>query len=386
MKQFETRKPCPASPFPEVFLRILKDYRITPEEVAVFDIETTGLTPKMAMSYLIGVARLKGDTLFITQYLAESHADEADVLRAFADALTDCKLLLHFNGDQFDLPFVASRGALHQIETHRRISQDPETADILSYDLLKKVRPYKKALGLPDCRLKSVERLLGIARQDEMSGGELISVYEDYALHPTKEAEELLLLHNADDIAGTFSLLKVLEFPAFYNDLEPARFTHAEVRTESYTSFDGATAKECFVSLTPASPLPVSFACRNGEMHLRYENGVFLFRVPVVTKELKHFFPDYKNYYYLPYEEKAVHKSVGEFVDKNFRRKATREEACAQKTGEYLPCFHDIGLPVFKEQFKDKLFYIENSEDLRSSESHCIAYGISLLRHFAGFS
>ena len=39
----------------------------------------------------------------------------------------------------------------------------------------------------------------------------------------------------------------------------------------------------------------------------------------------RHFFPNCKDYYYLIYEDTAVHKSVGEYVDRQARKKATRE-------------------------------------------------------------
>ncbi|MBQ9513117.1 MAG: ribonuclease H-like domain-containing protein [Lachnospiraceae bacterium] len=386
MKRIETVKEYSAPPFTDAFVRTLKALSVRMEDVRVFDIETTGLTPKSAIIYLIGIARLEGDTLITTQLLAESFDDEETVLRAFCEELKGCRLLLHFNGDRFDLPFVAARCARFGIETHVTISPDEKEADILSFDLYKKVTPVKKILGLPDCRLKSIERLLNIERKDEMGGGELIEVFEEYALRPTPEAEALLLLHNADDIAGTFSLLPVLTFYDFFSSLQEEAFCGASLQTKTYTAFDGLTKKECYLTLEVATPLPASFSSRKENLHLRYENNHFFLRIPVVTGTYKHFFPDYKNYYYLPYEDMAVHKSVGEFVDKNFRKNATKEEAFVKKEGDFLfaPC--DFGLPVFKERLKDKLLYIENSEDLSSSESNLIAYGISILRYFAGFS
>ena len=43
---------------------------------------------------------------------------------------------------------------------------------------------------------------------------------------------------------------------------------------------------------------------------------------PIYTEELKFFFDNYRDYYYLPAEDMAVHKSVASYVDKNYREPA----------------------------------------------------------------
>ena len=37
---------------------------------------------------------------------------------------------------------------------------------------------------------------------------------------------------------------------------------------------------------------------------------------------LKYFYDNYKDYFYLPKEDTAIHKSVATYVDKDFRQKA----------------------------------------------------------------
>ena len=61
--------------------------------------------------------------------------------------------------------------------------------------------------------------------------------------------------------------------------------------------------------------------------------------IPAVRGEFKHFYKDYKNYYYLPAEDVAYHKSVSEFVDKSARRQATARTAYIKKTGLFAPVF-----------------------------------------------
>ena len=60
-------------------------------------------------------------------------------------------------------------------------------------------------------------------------------------------------------------------------------------------------------------------------------------RIPVFLGELKHYYEDYENYFYLPEEDWAIHKSVGCFVEKSHRKKATAKTCYIKKEGVFLP-------------------------------------------------
>ena len=45
--------------------------------------------------------------------------------------------------------------------------------------------------------------------------------------------------------------------------------------------------------------------------------------VALFNNKLKYYFENYKEYYYLPEEDMAIHKSLAIYVDKKFRVKAT---------------------------------------------------------------
>ena len=51
-------------------------------------------------------------------------------------------------------------------------------------------------------------------------------------------------------------------------------------------------------------------------------NNILTIKVPIIDNELKYFYSDYKNYYYLPAEDTAIHKSVGTYVNKDYRQPA----------------------------------------------------------------
>lgn len=84
-------------------------------------------------------------------------------------------------------------------------------------------------------------------------------------------------------------------------------------------------------------------------------------RIPTITGELKHFYKDYKNYYYLPAEDTAYHRSVSEFVDKNARVRATARTAYTKKTGTFVPVFNGSGVDpnyLFRRSYEDKQEYL----------------------------
>lgn len=74
---------------------------------------------------------------------------------------------------------------------------------------------------------------------------------------------------------------------------------------------------------------------------------------------LKYFLPNPKDYYYLIYEDTAIHKSVGEYVDKDARIRATKETCYTKKTGVFLPQPKPLWTPEFKNTSKDKSGFFE---------------------------
>ena len=80
------------------------------EDQLLFDIETTGLSAKYNTIYLIGCAYHKGSEITLLQYLAETPAEESEVLEAFLELCKDFQGLLSFNGIRFDERFILEDG------------------------------------------------------------------------------------------------------------------------------------------------------------------------------------------------------------------------------------------------------------------------------------
>ena len=179
--------------------------RLAPiDELLFLDIETTGFTARSSYLYLIGCAYNEGGKWCTVQYLAESYEQEVDILKAFYDFAKDYKYLVHFNGNQFDMPYLVQKCKQHELD----INFD----SFSGIDLYKRISPCKVFLGLQNCKQKTMEKYLGIDREDAFSGGELIGVYHDYVKDPSEFARNTLLLHNEDDLKGMLSILPMLSY------------------------------------------------------------------------------------------------------------------------------------------------------------------------------
>lgn len=64
-----------------------------------------------------------------------------------------------------------------------------------------------------------------------------------------------------------------------------------------------------------AASLPKRLSVTKNTIYLNGVDEQATLYLPLLKGELKHYFKDYKNYYYLPKEDMAVHKSVATYVE-----------------------------------------------------------------------
>jgi hypothetical protein len=73
-------------------------------------------------------------------------------------------------------------------------------------------------------------------------------------------------------------------------------------------------------------------------------------------------------------EDKAIHKSVAEFVDRKFRKKATAKTCYQRIGGIFLPEPEPVFSPVLCKEYRDKLSYAQFSPELFDDENSTEAY------------
>lgn len=341
------------------------------EHVLFLDIETTGFTARSSYLYLIGCAYYQAGNWHTIQWMAENYEQESNILNAFFEFARSYNYLVHFNGNNFDLPFLTQKC--------QQLSLPYNFEGFTGIDLYKRVAPYKFFLKLPNCKQKTLEQFLGINREDVFSGGELIGIYHDYVKNPNEFSEKALFLHNADDLKGMLQTLPILAYYDLFNGTVKAK----KVQANCYKDLNGNTRKELLISLSVPTPLPrpVSASANNCYFHGDQENVTL--KVPIYEEELKYFYSNYKDYYYLPTEDVALHKSVAGFVDHAHRIQASAANCYTRKYSSYLPQWEILFEPFFKRDYKSKELFFELTDEMKKNREGFSSYANHVLSMIA---
>ena len=348
-------------PFPDITKRVFT------EGTLLFDIETTGFSPKKSDLYLIGVGYRRGDEAVIEQFLADDSSEQSQVLDYFAERLQKHTTILTYNGIGFDLPYLKEKFHTFASELHTAsVADDAASSDLFSshtiYDLYKELTPLRGFLGLPNLKQKTVEDFLRLTREDTYSGGDLIPIYRHYAATHDDLPKGLLLLHNYEDVLGMLQLLPMLSYPAFLN---------GDYRVEGVSVSPSKDTLE--IMLTPSEPFPVRVKSVSAPFSFVADGTDATLTLRLFQGELKYFFPDPENYFYLPDEDIAIHRSVGNYVDRKHRIPAKKSNCYLRKTDTFVPQPEELYSPAFRMNNKDLLSYFALPETFtpESEDFHC---------------
>lgn len=177
------------------------------------DTETTGLAGGTGtLAFLVGVARVKGTALVVTQWLITRFCAEPALLAALLEALgrgpagnpsaQGTVELVSYNGKSFDLPLLCTR--------LRMARMGAGLAGLAHHDLLHPLRT-AFARRWPDCRLQTAERLLlGLERTDDLPGHRIPAVWADFVQFGETRELAALVQHNRIDLLSLAALLPAL--------------------------------------------------------------------------------------------------------------------------------------------------------------------------------
>jgi len=176
-------------------LTLLTSGLYPPESFMFLDIETLGMFCRPL--FLIGTGIIRGNSIHISQFLAQDIWQEAAVLEAFQKTMQDTTVFVSFNGKSFDIPYIKSRLAYYDKE---------QELPNLHYDLLHCARHYMKK-NLCDCRLNTLEEhILGIRREMDVPGAMVPEWYETYRIHKNPGPLIPIIHHNRQDIISLAEL------------------------------------------------------------------------------------------------------------------------------------------------------------------------------------
>lgn len=326
------------------------------------DIETTGLSFRSSHIYLIGAIFYdkSKERLILRQWFLDQPAKEKELLSSLQEFLRPGKRLIHYNGSSFDLPYLSHKFDFYQLENPIRSCS--------SLDLYQLLHPFQKLFGLPSMRQKDLETLMNCHREDTFSGGELISVYQNYLQSGEEKLFLALIKHNQEDLTGMLSLFPLLAIPKL---VDGTFFVEKAVYND----------EELLLFLKSDCPVVFSLTAAGSFCKLQVDNGNCMLRIPSSFGVMKYFFKDYRQYFYLPEEDTAIHKSVGAYVDPEHRQKAKACNCYQKKEGVFLPQPEPVFTPCFYESYKGFPGYFQWSESLSEQKELQHQYSVLMLQY-----
>ncbi|MDE7224286.1 MAG: hypothetical protein K2O34_10995, partial [Acetatifactor sp.] len=196
---------------------------------------------------------------------------------------------------------------------------------------------------------------------------------------PSEFAEKSLLLHNADDLLGMLLFLPILS----YYDLVEGNVKARKVQANSYKDLSGSKRRELVMTLTLPCALPVDVSASANYCYFKASGSEALLKVPIYEEELKYYYTNYRDYYYLPTEDVALHKSVASFVDHEHRLPATAATCYTRKYSCYLPQWDILIEPFFKRDYKSKDLFFELTDELKKNRTAFTIYANHILSMMA---
>ena len=340
------------------------------EDILFFDIETTGLSPRTSRVFLIGTIEQSSQASFpvLTQFLSEAPTEEEErsLLCAFGSLASQKKYLVHFNGTSFDVPYLSHR--------YRYSGLENPLSSLMQIDLYRELSKISLFFRqMEDHRQKSFENLVHYPRKDKLSGKEMIIFYQIYVKSREPDVQDLLLLHNQDDLKGMISLLPLGKLKDFLS----GSFSVLGVDEIQEPSLEGYQKRELLFSLELPFSIPLRFTAATDLGRIAVEGSHGKAKVPLYEGTLKHFYPDYQNYYYLPYEDEAIHKSVAIYTDPARRRKAKASDCYKKFTGTFVAAPGNPPLPLLRESYNSSLAYaLWPFADMSAAVLHAYLLGI----------
>ena len=155
------------------------------------DIETTGFSPHSSQVTLIGWVLPFPHGRRLEQVFADTPEDEVALLRLAVLPLHRAGTVITFNGERFDLPFLAQRALAHGVQMPRFAHRDL-LLDAHAWD--------PEGRLVPDHRLQTLMRHFGLQRADASSGQEMVLAYRRWLRHRAERDRQFILDHNADDL------------------------------------------------------------------------------------------------------------------------------------------------------------------------------------------
>ena len=338
------------------------------EQILIYDIDTTSFEAANGCIFLIGVMFYQNDELHFLQLFSESIDEEALIIGKFFDIAENYDVLLSYKGESFDIPFIGKRlYALKQNELYKRFTMLRSR----SYDIAGEIMSIKASLSFSSTKLDYLRKKCGQQVPERISGENISKFYVEH-IAAAKLRKLLETTGNAanHDMIGDYHPKPVTDELAHIKPDSGDRFL-SDILYRNRENIESviyllrlsrifSMRKGCFkVNISnECDDIDVESSLKNNidTVFFAYFADDFELTVPIsiVTVSLKQFYPNYKDYYYFPAEDMAVHKSIAEFAASGSKKKATAKTAYRNVSGRFIPV---PGAYARSESNKDASFY-----------------------------
>lgn len=317
----------------------------------IFDIETTGFSKEHAIIYMIGCIYKKNDFYEYCNILAHTPEEEREIINYFFDLIKNFDCIIHFNGNNFDIPFLLERAKMHKLNY--------SINHIESVDIYQLLRPFRKHLNLPNLRLDTIQEALGYNRQDIFTGGELIQVYYNYTISPQSSDYDILLLHNKEDVEGMIYLMPLIDIFLLIDKI-------ITTKCSTVSSINIFNNKIHIVYTIPYKfYIDLTLSFNDANVSFISTDNTIEFIIPVQSTTKKMFFENHNDYVYIPDRDEAIHKSIARFMTSHKKVKANKKNCYVPNTGLFIPLFGKMdNKKIFKDSYNDKELFVALNEEL----------------------
>lgn len=321
--------------------------QMSKKNIMVFDIDTTSFEAANGCIFLIGTLTYEDNTLISRHYFSESISEETEIIEKFLDIAGDYNVLLSFKGESFDIAFIGKR----IYELKKQNSQDRDLCDKLSflynklqnirsrsYDVFNEIHAIKPYMDFTSTKLDALRAKFGQKITERVSGENISKFYVEHIA--ANKLKSLLEITGKPENVG---------FIPDY-DPKPIEDELAHIDPDAGDRFLEnilARNRENMEAVLYIMRLSHLFVMRQGHFNICLETDPislhiqecdFSIEIPleICELDLKIFYANFKDYYYFPAEDMAVHKSVAEFADAASKKKATSKTAYRKVSGSFV--------------------------------------------------
>lgn len=312
---------------------------ISKDKILVFDIETTSFEAANGCVFMIGILFYSNGSLTARRYFSENLSEESEIIKCFIETVKDYTAILSYKGDSFDIPYLGKR--LYSLG-NRLLYDQLQILRSKSFDLYNEIHPLKAGLGFSSTKLEFLKPKFGFNVHERIAGENISKFYIEHI--SASKLKSLSEFSNRPENIGFISDYHKKDVPDDLAHISPDsgdRFLQ-DILDKNRENMEAVLyllrLSHLFMMRKGCFNVELSHVNNNSEITFLIFRDDFSISLQLSPSDmdLKQFFLNYKDYYYFPSEDMAIHKSLAEFADSGSKKKATAKTAYRKVSGSFI--------------------------------------------------